>query len=141
MASLNSVHIMGNLTRSPEVRYTTKGTAVGDVSLAINRQIKDDSGAVREEVTYVDVTVWGRQAETCKEFLDKGSSVFIEGRLQLEQWEKDGEKKSRLKVVAERVQFLSSPKGTPKKEEPKHEEKSNTGKGRDSDGNEQDCPF
>ncbi|MES2307259.1 MAG: single-stranded DNA-binding protein [Verrucomicrobiota bacterium] len=111
MPDLNKVMLMGNLTRDPEVRHTPKGTAVGDLSLAINQSYKAQDGQLREEVCYVDVVTWGRQAETCKEFLTKGSPVFVEGRLQLDQWEtKEGEKRSRLRVRAERIQFLGRPK-------------------------------
>ncbi len=106
MPDLNKVMLMGNLTRDPEVRYTPKGTAVGDMSIAINRSWRDDSGAQREEVTFVEIVVWGRQAETCKEYLQKGRPIFVEGRLQLDQWESNGEKKSKLRVLAERIQFL-----------------------------------
>jgi len=115
MASLNKVFLIGNLTRDPEVRHTPKGTAVGDLSMAINMSYRTAEGTEKEEVCYVDVVVWGRQAETCKDYLTKGSPVFVEGRLQLDQWEgAEGEKKSRLRVRAERVQFLgrgSSPSG------------------------------
>jgi len=109
MADLNRVFLMGNLTRDPDVRYTLKGTAIGDLGIAINRQYKDGNGESREEVTYVDIEVWGRQAETCKQYLAKGRSVFIEGSLKFEQWEtQDGQKRSKLKVRADRVQFLPS---------------------------------
>ena len=111
MANLNSVHLMGNLTRDPEVRYTPKGTAVCDISLAINRLLPDDgSGERREEVTYVDVTLWGKTAENAGQYLAKGRSVFVDGRLALETWEdkQSGQKRSRLKVVAESLQFLGS---------------------------------
>jgi single-strand DNA-binding protein len=107
MASLNRVFLIGNLTRDPEIRHTPKGTAVGDLSMAINMVYRTQEGTDKEEVCYVDVVVWGRQAETCKDYLTKGSPVFIEGRLQLDQWEtQQGEKRSRLRVRAERVQFL-----------------------------------
>lgn len=106
MPDLNKVLLMGNLTRDPEVRYTPKGSAVGDLSIAINRVYNTDDGQKREEVCYVDIVVWGRQAETCKEYLSKGRPIFVEGRLQLDQWESNGEKKSKLRVVAERIQFL-----------------------------------
>jgi single-strand DNA-binding protein len=111
MPDLNKVMLMGNLTRDPEVRYTPKGSAVGDLSLAINSSYKTADGQIKEEVCYVDIVVWGRQAETCKEYLSKGRAVFIEGRLQLEQWESNGEKKSKLKVRAERVQFIGGAPG------------------------------
>jgi single-strand DNA-binding protein len=111
MADLNRTFLIGNLTRDPEVRYTPKGTAVGDLALAINSSYKAQDGSTKEEVCYVDVVTWGRQAETCKEFLTKGSPIFVEGRLQFDSWEtKEGEKRSRLRVRAERVQFLGRPK-------------------------------
>jgi len=113
MASLNRVFLMGNLTRDPEVRYTPKGTAVADLGLAINMVYRTQDGSDREEVVYVDVVTWGRQAETCGQYLSKGSPVFVEGRLQLDQWEdKDGQKRSRLRVRAERVQFLGRGKAS-----------------------------
>lgn len=102
---------MGNLTRDPEVRYTPKGTAVTDLSMAINTVYRTQDGDEKEEVTYVDIVTWGRQAETCGQYLTKGAPIFVEGRLQLDQWEdKDGQKKSRLRVRAERVQFLGRPR-------------------------------
>ncbi|MDR2463564.1 MAG: single-stranded DNA-binding protein [Verrucomicrobiales bacterium] len=107
MASLNKVFLMGNLTRDPEIRHTPKGTAVGDLSMAINRSYTAPDGSTKDEVCYVDVVVWGRQAETCKDYLTKGSPIFIEGRLQLDQWEtQQGEKRSRLRIHAERTQFI-----------------------------------
>lgn len=118
---------MGNLTRDPEVRYTPKGTAVTDLSIAINTVYRTQEGDEKEEVTYVDIVTWGRQAETCGQYLTKGAPILVEGRLQLDQWEdKDGQKKSRLRVRAERVQFLGKPRnaefreGTP---QPKSNEK------------------
>ncbi|GAB4241386.1 MAG: single-stranded DNA-binding protein [Candidatus Methylacidiphilales bacterium] len=111
MASLNRVFLIGNLTKDPDVRHTPKGMAVGDLGLAINSTYRTADGAEKEEVVYIDVVVWGRQAETCKEYLSKGSPIFVEGRLQLDQWESNGEKKSRIRVRAERVQFLGRPGG------------------------------
>jgi single-strand DNA-binding protein len=105
-ASLNKVLLMGNLTRDPEVKYTPKGNAVGDLSIAINDSYKAQDGTIKETVTYVDIEVWGRQAETCKQYLSKGRPVFVEGQLRLDQWEQEGQKRSKLKVRAERVQFL-----------------------------------
>src|ERR1700722_6275892 len=110
-ASLNKVLLMGNLTRDPEVRYTPKGTAVGDLAIAINDSYKAQDGSIKETVTYVDIEVWGRQAETCKQYLTKGRPVFVEGQLRLDQWEQDGQKRSKLKGRADRVQFLGSPPG------------------------------
>ena len=106
MSNLNLVLVMGNLTGDPELRYTPKGTAVGDLALAINEKYKAADGSFKESTTYVDVTIWGRQAETCKEHLSKGKPVLIEGRLKLDTWEKEGKKYSKLCVVAERVQFI-----------------------------------
>ena len=108
MANLNKVMLMGNLTRDPEVRYTPKGTAVAELGLAINRYYQADNGEKREETTFVDVTLWGRQAEVAGEFLKKGRPVFIEGRLQLDSWDdkQTGQKRSKLKVVGEAMQLM-----------------------------------
>ncbi len=113
MANLNKVLLMGNLTRDPEVRYTPKGTAVAELGIAVNRIYSGENGEKREEVTFVDVTVWGRTAENVGEYLKKGRPVFIEGRLQLDSWEdkQSGQKRNKLKVVADNVQFLGSPRG------------------------------
>jgi len=114
MASYNRVLLMGNLTRNPEIRYTPSGTAVADLGLAVNESFKNKAGETVEQTCFVDVVVWGRQAETSAEYLHKGSPVFVEGRLQLDKWENDkGEKRSKLRVRADRVQFLGTPgKGT-----------------------------
>ncbi len=110
MASYNRVLLMGNLTRNPEIRYTPSGTAVADLGLAINENFKNKAGETVEQTCFVDVVVWGRQAETSAEYLHKGSPVFVEGRLQLDQWEsQQGEKRSKLRVRADRVQFLGAP--------------------------------
>ncbi|MBV8901832.1 MAG: single-stranded DNA-binding protein [Verrucomicrobia bacterium] len=107
-AYFNRVLLMGNLTRDPEVRYTPKGTAVTDIGIAINRVIGGEEGERREEVTYVDVTLWGRQAEIAQQYLTKGRGVFIEGRLQLDTWDdkQTGQKRSKLRVVGENMQML-----------------------------------
>ena len=105
-ASLNKVFLMGNLTRDPEVKYTPKGTAVGDLAIAINDSYKAQDGTIKETVTYVDIEVWGRTAENCKQYLSKGRPIFVEGQLKLDQWEQEGQKRSKLKVRADRVQFL-----------------------------------
>ncbi len=110
MASLNKVFLIGNLTRDPEVRYLPSGAAVGDLRLAVNRKYKTQQGEEREETCFVNISVWGRQAETCGQYLGKGSSVLVEGRLRFEEWEKDGQKNSRISVTAERVQFMGSPR-------------------------------
>lgn len=109
MASYNKVLLLGNLTRDPQVRYTPGGTAVAELGLAVNRTWFDkQANQKKEETTFVDVTLWGRQAEVAGEYLSKGRSVFIEGRLQLDQWEDktSGEKRSKLKVVAEAMQMV-----------------------------------
>lgn len=108
MANLNKVMLIGNLTRDPELRYTPKGTAVADIGMAINRVWNNDSGQKQEETTFVDVTLWGRQAELAEKYLGKGRGVYIEGRLQLDSWDdkETGKKRSKLKVVGENLQFL-----------------------------------
>ena len=112
MMSLNKVLLIGNLTRAPELRYTPSGTAVADLRLAVNRNYSTQSGERREETCFLTVVVWGKQAESCGEYLDKGSQIFVEGRLQTRDWEsKDGQKRSATEVVAERVQFMSRTKG------------------------------
>jgi single-strand DNA-binding protein len=110
MANLNRVLLIGNLTRDPDVRYTPKGTAVADIGLAINRVFTGEDGEKREEVTYVDVVLWSRLAEIAEQYLKKGRPVFIEGRLQLDSWDdkQTGQKRSRLRVVAENLQLLGS---------------------------------
>jgi single-strand DNA-binding protein len=113
MASFNKVILLGNLTRDPEVRYTPKGTAVTDLGLAVNRTYTADNGEKREEVTFVDVTFWGRTAEVAGEYLKKGRPVFVEGRLQLDSWDDktSGQKRTKLKVIGENMQMLGSPRG------------------------------
>ncbi|MFT6862714.1 MAG: single-strand DNA-binding protein [Akkermansiaceae bacterium] len=108
MANVNKVMLLGNITRDLEVRYTPKGTAVCDLGMAVNRIRTGDNGERIEEVTYVDVTLWGRQAELAGQYLAKGRSVFIEGRLQLDQWDdkQTGQKRQRLRVVGENMQFI-----------------------------------
>jgi single-strand DNA-binding protein len=105
MASYNKVVLVGNLTRDPELRYIPSGTAVSDIGLAVNDRVKRGDQWV-DEATFVDITLWGRTAEIANEYLSKGSSVLIEGRLKLDRWEKDGQKHSKLKVVGERLQML-----------------------------------
>jgi single-strand DNA-binding protein len=111
MASFNRVILMGNLTRDPQVRYLASGTAVTELGLAVNRSWTDkQSGQRREEVTFVDVTLWGRQAEIAGEYLSKGRAVLIEGRLQLDQWQdkETGQNRSKLKVVCENMTMVGS---------------------------------
>ena len=111
MASFNRVILMGNLTRDVEVRYLQSGMAVADIGIAVNDRRKNQSGEWIEEVTFVDVTLWGRTAEVAGEYLSKGSPIFIEGRLKLDQWEKDGQKHSKLKVIGERMQMVGGKGG------------------------------
>jgi single-strand DNA-binding protein len=113
MASLNKVLLMGNLTRDPETRVLPKGTSVCQFGLAINRKFKTESGESREEVLFVDVEAWGKQAETVAKYCTKGRPLYVEGRLKLEQWEDKNtkEKRSRMKVVLEQFQFLGDARG------------------------------
>ena len=109
MASINKVILIGNLGRDPEVRYTPQGTPVADIGLAVNRVWFDKDRQKREETTFVDVTAWDRQAQTLEKYLRKGAPLYIEGRLQLSSWEtKEGEKRSKLRVVLESFEFLDS---------------------------------
>ena len=111
MADMNRVFLAGRLTRDPEVRYIPSGTAVARLGMAITESYKNKSGERVESAVFVDVEVWARQAETCGEYLKKGSPVLIEGRLQFDQWEtSDGEKRNKLRVRADRVQFLGTPR-------------------------------
>jgi single-strand DNA-binding protein len=106
MASFNRVILMGNLTRDVELRYTGSQLAVTDIGLAVNDKRKNQQGEWIEEVTFVDITLWGRTAEIAAEYLTKGSPVLIEGRLKLDSWEKDGKKNYKLKVVGENMRLL-----------------------------------
>lgn len=107
MANFNKVILVGNLTRDPELRYTPTNRAVVNLGLAVNRTYATADGDRREETDFFRVVVWGRQAETCNQYLSKGRSVLVEGRLQSRSWEtEDGQKRNTVEVVAERVQFL-----------------------------------
>jgi len=111
MASFNKVILMGNLTRDPQVRYTPRGSAVAEIGLAVNRTWFDkQSNSRKEEVTFIDVTLWGRDAEVAGEYLSKGRPVLIEGRLQLDSWDdkETGQKRSKLRVVGESMTMLGS---------------------------------
>ncbi len=108
MASYNRVVLLGNVTRDPELRYISSGTAVTDIGLAVNDRRKTPSGEWVEETTFVDVTLWGRTAEVAGEYVTKGAPILIEGRLKLDTWEKDGKKNSKLRVVGEKMQLLGS---------------------------------
>jgi single-strand DNA-binding protein len=108
MASFNKVILIGNLTRDPELRYTPKGMAIAKIGLAVNRTWRTEAGESKEEVTFVDVDAFGRQAETLAQYMKKGSPLMIEGRLKLDQWDdkQSGQKRSKLGVVVEGFQFL-----------------------------------
>lgn len=108
MANLNKVMLIGNLTRDPELRFTPKGTAVADIAIAINRIWNNEAGQRQEETTFVDVTLWGRQAELAQQYLTKGRGIYVEGRLQMDTWDDKttGQKRSKLKVIGENLQFL-----------------------------------
>lgn len=109
MASYNHVSLLGNLTREPEQRFTPKGTVVAEVGLAVNDRVKKNDEWV-DETTYVEIVFFGRLAEVVCEYLKMGSQIFIDGRLKFESWEKDGIKRNRLKVIANSMQMLGSPK-------------------------------
>ena len=110
MASYNKVLLMGNLTKDPELRYTPQGIAVVNLRLAVNRKYRTKDQELKEEVCFITAVVWSKQAETCNQYLHKGSSIFIEGRLQSRSWEDTaGAKRSVIEVRAERVQFMGAP--------------------------------
>ena len=111
MASFNRVILLGNLTRDVEVRYLQSGTAVADVGMAVNDRRKGQNGEWIDETTFVDVTLWGRTAEVAGEYLSKGSPLLVEGRLKYDTWEKDGQKRSKLSVVCERMQMVGTKAG------------------------------
>jgi single-strand DNA-binding protein len=107
----NKIILIGNLTRDPELRYTPQGTSVCNFGIAVNRRYKQGD-EVKEEVTFINVVVFGKQADTCGQYLNKGSAVLIEGRLQERRWEtEDGQKRSRHEVVAQNIRFLSRKQG------------------------------
>jgi single-strand DNA-binding protein len=108
MPSLNKVFLIGNLTREIELSYSPKGTPIAALGLAVNRVWTDEENRKHEEATFVDVTLWARLAEIADKYLRKGSPVFIEGRLQLDTWEDNGQKHSRLRVVGQSLQLLGS---------------------------------
>lgn len=107
----NRVILIGNLTKDPEVRYTPGGTPVATVAIAVNSKHKGNDGAMKEETLFIDAIVWGKQAETCGQYLTKGRPVLVEGRLRERRWEYEGQKKSKTEVVASNVRFLGSKPG------------------------------
>jgi len=110
MANLNKVMLIGNLTRDPEIKQTPKGTVIAELGMAINRKWKDEAGEPREEVTFIDVSFFGKTAEVLGKWLKKGSPLYVEGRLKLDQWEdsESGKTRSKLRVIGESFQFLSA---------------------------------
>ncbi len=146
MANLNKVMLIGNLTRDPELRYTPKGTAVTDIGLAVNRVWSNDQGQRQEETTFIDVTLWGRQAELAQQYLSKGRGAYIEGRLQMDTWEdkETGKKRSKLKVIGENLQFLPDGKGGSGGNPPPQPQSSGSSGGSaapDEDYQDDDIPF
>ncbi len=111
MGNVNKVFLMGNLTRDPELRHIPNGTAVCDLGLAINRRYKSGDGEQKEETCFVDITFWQRRGEVISEYLKKGDPIFIEGRLQLDQWETSDGRRSKLKVIGENFQFIGGSRG------------------------------
>jgi single-strand DNA-binding protein len=109
-ANLNCVHLIGRVVRDPEIRFTSKGTAVCELSLAITRIWQDESGTKQEESTFVECVFWARQAEVCGQYAKKGSPLYVQGRLQLDTWDdkQTGQKRSRLRVLGEHLQLLGS---------------------------------
>jgi single-strand DNA-binding protein len=118
MPSVNKVILIGNLTRDVETRATPSGMITAELGLALNRKWKDaKTNAVKEETTFVDVELWGKTAELAQKYLSKGRSVYIEGRLRLDQWEdkQTGQKRQKLKIVGDALQFLGEKQGSPEK--------------------------
>lgn len=106
MTSFNKTILMGNLTKDPEIRYTPSGTAVANFGLAVNHRYKQGD-EMRDEVCFIDIVVFGKQAENCGQYLSKGQGIIVDGRLQQRRWEsEDGQKRSRHEVVAQSVTFL-----------------------------------
>jgi len=108
MLELNKVFLIGNMTQDPEVRSLSSGTPVAEFGLAVNRRYKDRDGQPKEDTLFIQVVSWNRLADFCKDWLKKGRRVFVEGRLQTDAWEKDGVKRSRIKVHADRIQFADA---------------------------------
>lgn len=109
MTNLNKIFLIGNLTNNPELRQTQAGASVARFGLAVNQRYKDASGELKEDVCFVNIVSWNKQAEAVASYLAKGKSVFIEGKLKYRTWEKDGKKRNKLEVVAKTIQFLSPP--------------------------------
>ena len=108
VSGVNRVILMGNLTADPEMRYTPQGTPVATFRLAVNRRYKAADGELKEEVTFVPIVTWSRTAETCTQYLNKGRAVLVEGRLNIQEYEKDGQRRWKTEIVADRVAFVDS---------------------------------
>lgn len=144
MASYNRVILLGNLTRDVELRQTPAGKTVGDMGLAMNERYKDASGNWVESPVFVDVVMWGRTAEVASEYLSKGSPVHVEGRLKLDQWEQEGQKRSKLKVVADSIQLIGGkPDGQQRQQQqrPQNHSKPAQNSSNDDDFDKDDIPF
>lgn len=144
MANVNKVILVGNVTRDPEIKYTPKGTAVAELGLAVNRFIPEgDGGEKREEVTFIDITLWGRQAEIANEYARKGRAIYIEGRLQLDTWEDKvtGQKRSKLKVVGENLQLLGEKTEERQQRQPERRPPPRSSYSRHSEPEDDDIPF
>ncbi|MDP6630117.1 MAG: single-stranded DNA-binding protein [Kiritimatiellia bacterium] len=140
MSSMNRVFLAGNLTRDPELKQTNSGMAVADLGVAINDHYKNRNGEQVERVCFTDVVVWGRQAETCTQYLTKGAPVLVEGRLQLDRWENaDGQPRSKMRVCANRVQFIG--RGHSNGAAPTNETRETVTAGAAGDIPEEDMPF
>jgi len=121
MASLNKVLLIGNLVRDPEMKQTPSGSNVTNFCLAVNNKFKAKDGSMKDDTVFIDVDVWGKQAGPCAEYLSKGSPALIEGRLKMDSWEQDGKKRTRIKCVAQSVQFLSTKGESEQGQAPKQE--------------------
>lgn len=132
---------MGNITRDIELRFTPGGTAVADIGLAVNDRRKNQAGEWVEEATFVDITLWGRTAEVANEYLSKGSACLIEGRLKLDTWETDGQKRSKLKVIGERMQMLGSKGGGQQQSAPSSQPQRDDAPAMTGGANDSDIPF
>ncbi len=147
MASYNRVVLLGNITRDIDLKYLQSGTAVTELGLAVNdRRKSSQTGEWIEETTFVDVTLWGRTAEVASEYLGKGSPVLIEGRLKLDTWETDGQKRSKLRVVGERMQLLGTRGGSgngggPPRRESEYSEPATATASQPAGPAEEDIPF
>ena len=142
MANLNKVFLIGNLTRDPELRHTPSGTAVVNFGIAVNRNWKDQSGEKKEEVCFVDINMFGRRAEVISEYFSKGNPIFIEGRLQFQQWEaRDGQKRNTLRVVGEDFQFLGKTKKGEGADSPDETGFNNKQSKAPTDINDEEIPF